>query len=37
MKKIFSPAYSLKLKSIVLFLDRGLHSFDVAQRCEDQR
>ena len=45
MKKILSPAYSLKLKNIILFLNRGLiffpkrsysrRCFDVAQRCEN--
>ena len=45
MKKILSPAYSLKLKNIILFLNRGLififykcsysqRRFKVAERCE---
>ena len=46
MKKILSPAYSLKLKNIILFLNQGLIFFkwsysqrclDVAQRCENRR
>ena len=47
MKKILSPAYSLKLKNIILFFNRGLpfffkwsysqRCFDVAQRCENRR
>ena len=48
MKKILSPAYSLKLKNIVLFLNRVFFfsfckwsylqlCFDVAQRCENRR
>ena len=48
MKKILNPAYSLKLKNIILFLNRGLilfffkwsysqRCFNVAQRCENLR
>ena len=47
MKKILSPVYSLKLKNIILFLNRGLIIFfkwsflqrrlNVAQRCENLR
>ena len=49
MKKILNPAYSLKLKNIILFLTRGLvfiflkcscsysYCFNVAQRCENLR
>ena len=46
LKKILSPAYSLKLKNIILLLNRGLIAFkwsysqrclDVAQRCENRR
>ena len=44
MKKISSPAYSLKLKNVILFLNQGLmfifykcsysqRCFNVAQRC----
>ena len=45
--KVLSPTYSLKLKNIILFLNRGLiffskwsysqRCFDVAQRCQNQR
>ena len=47
MKKILTPAYSLKLKKIILFFTRGLifffewsysqRCFDVDQRCENRR
>ena len=48
MKKILNPAYSLKLKNIILFLNRGLilfffkwsysqRCFNIAQRCENLR
>ena len=46
MKKILSPAYSLKLKNIILLLNRGLfffkwsysqRCFKVAQRCKNRR
>ena len=47
MKKILSPAYSVKLKNIILLLNRGLtfffkwsysqRCFDVAQCCEYRR
>ena len=43
MKKILSPAYSLKLKNIILFLNQGLIFFSdghirnvVAQRFENR-
>ena len=45
--KVLSPAYSLKLKNIILFLNRGLifffkwsysqRCFDVAKRCQNRR
>ena len=48
MKKMLSAAYSLKLKNVILVLNRGLiliffkwsysqHCFNVAQRCENLR
>ena len=37
MKKILSPAYSLKLKNIIMFLNRGLififYEWSYLQRC----
>ena len=48
MNKALSPVFSLKLKNIILFLNRGIififfkwsysqRSFNVAQRCENLR